>query len=154
MVNGWCFKIHDLKFRAYGLDMWGRDVSGDKWRGRRARNPTNKTQTLAIPPRPSSFHSHGRFSKPQKALRRGIPDPYLEPLTRTWSHFVGIYRQKLTNSSGNDFWLRVPRALRGHSGFRVRSLELQLWVGFRVEGAYLGAIEEGVLGRNFSCKHK
>ena len=40
---------------------------------------------------------------PQKALRGGIPDPYLEPLTRTCSHFVGIYRQKLTKSSKNDF---------------------------------------------------
>ena len=41
--------------------------------------------------------------KPQKALCGGIPDPFLEPLTRTWSHFVGIYRQKLTKSSKNDF---------------------------------------------------
>ena len=30
---------------------------------------------------------------PQKALRGSIPDPYLEPSTRTWSHFVGIFRQ-------------------------------------------------------------
>jgi len=40
---------------------------------------------------------------PQKALRGGIPDPYLEPLTRSWSHFVGVYCQKLTESSKNDF---------------------------------------------------
>ena len=39
-----------------------------------------------------------RPSRPQKALCGGIPDPYLEPLTRCWSHFVGIYRQILTTS--------------------------------------------------------
>jgi len=43
--------------------------------------------------------TRGRRAKQQKALRGGILDPYLEPLTRTWSHFVGIYRQKLTKYS-------------------------------------------------------
>jgi len=38
---------------------------------------------------------------PQKALCGGIPDPYLEPLTRCWSHFVGVYRQILTTSLEN-----------------------------------------------------
>ena len=38
---------------------------------------------------------------PQKALCGGLPDPYLEPLTRSWSHFVGIYCQKLTDSVEN-----------------------------------------------------
>jgi WD40 repeat protein len=42
-------------------------------------------------------------SVPQKALRGGIPGAVLEPLGRSWSHFVGIYRQKLTKSSKNDF---------------------------------------------------
>ena len=40
---------------------------------------------------------------PQKTLCGGIPCPFLEPLARSWSHFVGIYRQKLTKSSKNDF---------------------------------------------------
>ena len=40
---------------------------------------------------------------PQKAHRGGIPGAVLEPLVRSWSHFVGIYRQKLTKSSKNDF---------------------------------------------------
>ena len=40
-------------------------------------------------------------SDPQKALCGGIPDPYLEPLTRCWSHFVGVYRQILTTSLKN-----------------------------------------------------
>ena len=40
---------------------------------------------------------------PQKALRGGIPGAVLEPLGRSWSHFVAIYRQKLTKSSKNDF---------------------------------------------------
>ena len=63
------------------------------------------------------FRSQG----PQKALCGGIPDPYLEPLTRTWSHFVGIYRQKLMKYSKNDFGLRVPSALRGWGvGFGCR----------------------------------
>ena len=35
---------------------------------------------------------------PQKALCGGIPGAVLEPLVRSWSHFVGIYRQKLTRS--------------------------------------------------------
>ena len=41
------------------------------------------------------------FASPQKALCGGIPDPYLEPLTRCWSHFLGIYRQILTTSLTN-----------------------------------------------------
>ena len=40
---------------------------------------------------------------PQKALSGGIPCPFLEPLARSWSHFAGIYRQKLKKSSKNDF---------------------------------------------------
>ena len=39
--------------------------------------------------------------EPQKALRGGIPGLFLEPLGRSWSHFVGIYRQKLTRSLEN-----------------------------------------------------
>ena len=35
--------------------------------------------------------------EPQKALRGGIPCSFLEPFARSWSHFVGIYRQKLIN---------------------------------------------------------
>ena len=47
-------------------------------------------------------NGHGvRGAYPQKALCGGIPDPFLEPLTRSWSHFVGIYRQKLTDSVQN-----------------------------------------------------
>ena len=38
-------------------------------------------------------------SRPQKALSGGIPCPFLEPSARSWSHFVGIYRQRLTKSS-------------------------------------------------------
>ena len=46
-----------------------------------------------------SKHFLTRF--PQKALCGGIPDPFLEPLTRSWSHFVGVYRQILTMSLKN-----------------------------------------------------
>ena len=38
---------------------------------------------------------------PQKALRGGIPRSFLEPLGRSWSRFVGMYRQKLTRSLKN-----------------------------------------------------
>ena len=38
---------------------------------------------------------------PQKALCGGIPGSFLEPLARSWSHFVGTYCQKLTNSVQN-----------------------------------------------------
>jgi hypothetical protein len=38
---------------------------------------------------------------PRKPLRGGIPGSFLEPLVRSWSHFVGIYRQKLTRSLKN-----------------------------------------------------
>jgi len=31
---------------------------------------------------------------PREALCGGIPGSFLEPLVRSWSHFVGIYRQK------------------------------------------------------------
>ena len=36
--------------------------------------------------------------EPQKALCGGIPSPFLEPSPRSWSHFVGVYRQILTTS--------------------------------------------------------
>ena len=38
---------------------------------------------------------------PQKALCGGIPCSFLEPFARSWSHFVGIYRQNLTRSLEN-----------------------------------------------------
>ena len=38
---------------------------------------------------------------PRETLRGGIPGAVLEPLVRSWSHFVGIYRQKLTRSLAN-----------------------------------------------------
>ena len=38
---------------------------------------------------------------PQKALCGGIPGSFLEPLARSWSHFVGTYCQKLTKSVQN-----------------------------------------------------
>ena len=37
---------------------------------------------------PPLFRHHGL--NPQKALRGGIPCPFLEHLARFWSHFVGI----------------------------------------------------------------
>jgi hypothetical protein len=43
----------------------------------------------------------GCDSLPQKALRGGIPCSFLEPFARSWSYFVGIYRQKLARSLGN-----------------------------------------------------
>ena len=30
---------------------------------------------------------------PREALRGGIPGSFVEPLVRSWSHFVGIYRK-------------------------------------------------------------
>ena len=39
--------------------------------------------------------------EPQKALCGGIPFPFLEPSPRSWSHFVGVYRQILTKSLKN-----------------------------------------------------
>ena len=42
-----------------------------------------------------------RVSDPQKALCGGIPSPFLEPSPRSWSHFVGVYRQILTTSLKN-----------------------------------------------------
>ena len=37
---------------------------------------------------------------PRETLRGGIPGAVLEPLVRSWSHFVGIYRQNLTRALG------------------------------------------------------
>ena len=45
---------------------------------------------------PSSCVGDHGPADPQKALRGGIPCSFLEPSARYWSHFVGIYRQKLT----------------------------------------------------------
>ena len=41
------------------------------------------------------------LNKPRVALRGGIPWSFLGPLGRSWSHYVGIYRQKLTRSLKN-----------------------------------------------------
>ena len=49
-----------------------------------------------------AFHgTHSARSAPQKALCGGIPSSFLEPSPRSWSHFVGIYRQNLTRSLEN-----------------------------------------------------
>ena len=65
--------------------------------------PESQAQNLALTVLygPCSLDS-GR-EQPQKALGGGIPSSFLEPSPRSWSHFVGIYRQKLTKSSKNDF---------------------------------------------------
>ena len=55
-----------------------------------------------------TFHPGGNpganpksISHPQKTLRGGIRGSFLEPLARSWSHFVGTHCQKLTNSVQN-----------------------------------------------------
>ena len=50
---------------------------------------------------------------PLEALRGGIPCSFLEPLARFWSHFVGIYRQKLTTSPKKTLDIPPRKALRG-----------------------------------------
>ena len=52
----------------------------------------------------ASDQHHGPFRRPlsprlvpREVLRGGIRGSFLEPLARFWSHFVGIYCQKLTN---------------------------------------------------------
>jgi hypothetical protein len=51
--------------------------------------------------------ANGQTGKPatRKAANnyqsRSIPSSFLEPSLRSWSHFVRIYRQKLTRSSKN-----------------------------------------------------
>jgi len=47
-----------------------------------------------------------RCSEPRKAA---IPSSFLEPPPRSWSHFVGIDRQNLTNTQN----LTCDRALKG-----------------------------------------
>ena len=44
---------------------------------------------------------------PRKALRGGIPWSFLEPLGRSWRHFVGIYRQK-NDKVSQELTLRYP----------------------------------------------
>ena len=57
---------------------------------------------LATPTSSASSTASTRYSSyPQRALCRGIPSSFLEPSLRSWSHFVGIYRQKLTRSVKN-----------------------------------------------------
>ena len=48
------------------------------------------------------YRRHHRLQgPPQKTLCGGIPGSFLEPLARSWSHFVGTYCQKLRNSVQN-----------------------------------------------------
>ena len=73
---------------------------------------------LITVPRVSRSCEHLRTDvsiSPQEALRGGIPCSFLEPFARSWSHFVGICRQKLSKSWKIDVWLRVRRALGGSS---------------------------------------
>ena len=46
----------------------------------------------------SFFENLETLTIPQKALCGGIPSSFLEPSPRSWSHFVGVYRQILTTS--------------------------------------------------------
>ena len=57
---------------------------------------------------------------PQRALCGGIPSSFLEPSLRSWSHFVGVYRQTLTTSLKNDFEIPPRRALGGTRAWRQR----------------------------------
>ena len=54
---------------------------------------------------------------PQKALRGGIPGSFLEPLARSWSHFVGDVLPKVDKLCSN-LTSEIPprRALRGTVG--------------------------------------
>jgi hypothetical protein len=72
--------------------------------------PSNRSRTVftgdsPLKTCPLSFKRH--FFRqlvcdlPQRALCGGIPSSFLEPSLRSWSHFVGIYRQKLTRSLKN-----------------------------------------------------
>ena len=65
-----------------------KSVKIDTCSSRRRRAPTRPRQPQAVP-------------LPQKAVCGGIPGSFLEPLARSWSHFVGTYCQKLTNSVQN-----------------------------------------------------
>jgi hypothetical protein len=79
----------------------------------RLREPTRATQpryreqskTFSERTRPTSAARTSRLASrsntPQKALCGGIPSPFLEPSPRSWSHFVGVYRQILTTSLKN-----------------------------------------------------
>ena len=58
-------------------------------------NFLNRHQLLATNRSPSTA------VRPQRALCGGIPSPFLEPSPRSWSHFMGIYRQKMTRSLEN-----------------------------------------------------
>ena len=59
---------------------------------------------------------------PRKPLCGSIPGSFLEPLVRSWSHFRGIYRQKLTRSLKIDFEIPPRRALRGMAHDGLHSL--------------------------------
>jgi len=59
----------------------------------------------------------GRSSHSTKGPSRVTSGAVLEPLVQSWSHCVGIYRQKLTKSSKIDFCLRF--GIRGAKGLGV-----------------------------------
>ena len=67
-------------------------------------------------PSPSDPLARIRFGQvracPQKALRGGIPSPFLEPFPRSWSHFFADCCQRLTNLVKIDFEIPRRRALR------------------------------------------
>ena len=69
------------------------------------RRVLTKVHIVWPPPQPSAPNPCPKKLnlKPQKAFREGIPGAVLEPLGRSWSHFVGIYCQKFTKSFKNDF---------------------------------------------------
>ena len=64
-----------------------------------------------------------RFSvlvvKSTKGPMWGIPCSFLEPFARSWSHYVGIYRQKLTRSRRIDFEIPPRRTLGGDGQIKI-----------------------------------
>ena len=66
----------------------------EPWRCATRRRPSTRASTArsAAPPAPPWSMSPSAII-PRKPLCGGIPGSFLEPLVRSWSHFVGIYRQ-------------------------------------------------------------
>ena len=83
---------------------YGEREAGERG-GREARERQEAPLALG-PPRPPIHQAvlggGDQVGFPQKALcGGGIPCSFLEPFARSWSHFVGVYRQILTTSLKN-----------------------------------------------------
>ena len=77
---------------------WGRGRETEKERERKERERDGQAEIEREKESATRMGLSRKRGRQREALRGGIPDSFLEPLVRSWSHFGGIYRRKMARS--------------------------------------------------------